>query len=113
MAKTKTKKKVTVDNSNIDEVIEDIKESLDSEVTPDIKEFSVWIKVNDKVLELGTNDVMATILEVFKKEDPKIAVTIKIIKAGREISRWLSPRDVKQMKVNQYFRDSFINNLKF
>lgn len=76
------------------------------------KEYKVFIKINDKITEVETNDIASAILSA-KPEWPKTPLTIRITKDGKTRDRYLQVKDAKRLFTNEITMQMFIKNLLF
>lgn len=75
-------------------------------------EFNVYIKINDVVTNVDTNDIASVIL-ASKPDFPKTTMTIRVTKGKIVRDRYLQLQEAKRLYLNPIALEVFIKNLLF
>ena len=86
-------------------------EVVEKKVVKTKKEFHLYIKVNDIVNELETDDLAKSIVS-FRPEFVLIPVSIKITKGGKTVDRYIQKREALRLFNNPLSLDVFVRDIK-
>ena len=76
------------------------------------KVYHLYLKLNDKVYEVDTDDLEKSILE-HKPAILKTSLTLKITKGKKTLDRYLYLRDARRLFTNSITLNAFVRNLFF
>lgn len=96
-------KKSTANKDKIEKVKKDNKQ---------VGEYNLYIKINDVVTEVNTDDIASAILDS-KPEFPKTPLTIRVTKGNKTLDRYLQLQQAKRLYWNGVAMQAFIKNLIF